>query len=76
MVDVGDSKSPAGDSVPVRVRSPAPNPYNPNQFFLIGEGFGLFLYFDPYESTYFANGVKKLPGSKSKGPRKQKASVK
>ena len=27
MVDVVDSKSTAGDSVPVRVRSPAPSPF-------------------------------------------------
>ena len=29
----------ASDGVPVRVRSPAPNKYNPNQLFPIGDGF-------------------------------------
>ena len=37
------SKSAASDGVPVRVRSPAPNKYNPNQIFRIGKGFGLFF---------------------------------
>ena len=45
LVDVVDSKSTAGNSVPVRVRPPAPNQYNPN-LFPIGNGFGLFVFFD------------------------------
>ena len=38
MVDVVDSKSTAGDSVPVRVRPPAPNKYNPNRISPLGMG--------------------------------------
>ena len=72
MVDVTDSKSTAGDSVPVRVRPPAPNQYNPN-LFPIGDGFGLLLFFDRYEATYFRNGVKRKPTSKPRGPGQKKA---
>ena len=67
------SKSAASDGVPVRVRSPAPNKYNPNQIFRIGNGFGLFVYFTRYEQEYFPNGAPILPGSKPRGPRKKKA---
>lgn len=58
----------------VRVRLPprAPNQYNPNPF-PIGDGFGLLLFFDRYESTYFRNGVRRRPTSKPRGPRKKKA---
>ena len=52
--------------------SPAPNQYNPNQFFPVGDGFGLFVYFERYENTYFPNGVIKRPESKPRGPRKRK----
>ena len=38
MVDVVDSKSTAGDSVPVRVRSPAPKILN-------AKAFGIFTFF-------------------------------
>ena len=48
-VDLGSS----GIAVQVRVLSPAPNQYNPNQFFPVGDGFGLFVYFERYENTYF-----------------------
>ena len=72
MVDVVDSKSTASDGVPVRVRSPAPNQYNPNQIFLAGDGFGLFVFFSKFEETYFRNGVIKRPESKPRGPRKKK----
>ena len=41
------------------------NQYNPN-LFPIGDGFGLFVFFDRYESTYFHNGVQRRPNSKSK----------
>jgi len=32
----------------------------------------LFVFFDRYESTYFRNGVKRRPTSKSRGPRKKR----
>ena len=72
MVDTRDLKSLVGNNVPVRVRSPAPNQYNPNQIFLIGDGFGLFVFFEKFEDTYFRNGVVKRPESKPRGPRKPK----
>ena len=72
MVDVVDSKSTASDGVPVRVRSPAPDKDNPNQIFLVGDGFGLFVYFEKFEDTHFRNGVVKRPESKPRGPRKPK----
>lgn len=57
--------------VQVQVLLSAPNQYNPN-LFPIGDGFGLFVFFDRYESTYFRNGVKRRPTSKPRGPRKKK----
>ena len=51
---------------------PAPNQYNPNQIFLIGDGFGLFVFFEKFEDTHFRNGVAKRPESKPRGPRKPK----
>ena len=74
MVDVADSKSAGGDTVWVRVPPPAPNQYNPN-LFPIGDGFGLFVFFDRYETAYFRNGVKRKPTSKPRGPRKKKKSI-
>lgn len=56
----------------VQVLLPAPNENNPNQIFPVGDGFGLFVCFDRYESTYFPNGVIKRPESKPRGPRKKK----
>ena len=58
----------------VRVPPPAPNQYNPN-LFPIGDGFGLFVFFDRYETTYFRNGVKRKPTSKPRGPRKKRAAI-
>ena len=72
MVDTRDLKSLVGNNVPVRVRSSAPNQYNPNQIFLIGDGFGLFVFFEKFEDTHFRNGVVKRPESKPRGPRKPK----
>ncbi len=59
-------------SVQVQVLSGAPNQYNPNQIFLIGDGFGLFVFFEKFEDTHFRNGVVKRPESKPRGPRKPK----
>ena len=72
MADVTDSKSVVGDNVCVRVPLPAPNQYNPNQIFLIGDGFGLFVFVGKFEDTHFRNGVVKRPESKPRGPRKPK----
>ena len=48
-----------------------PNQHNPNPF-PIGDGFGLLLFFDRYESAYFRNGVQRKPTSKPRGARKKK----
>ena len=71
LADVTDSKSVVGDNVWVRVPLPAPNQYNPN-LFPIGDGFGLFVFFEKFEDTHFRNGVVKRPESKPRGPRKPK----
>ncbi len=72
MVDIADLKSAEGDFVPVRVRLAAPNQYNPNQVFPVGDGFGFIVFFDGFEKTHFRNGVIKRPESKPRGPRKKK----
>ena len=71
-VDTRDLKSLAVKSVPVRSRSPAPNQYNPNQIFPVGDGFGFIVFFSKFEDTHFRNGVMKRPESKPRGPRKKK----
>lgn len=58
----------------VQVLLPAPNENNPN-LTPIGDGFGLFFYFDRYENTYFPNGVIKLPESKPRGPEIRKSAI-
>ena len=72
MVDEEDSKSFGRDTVWVRVPPPAPNQYNPNQIFPVGDGFGFIVFFEKFEDTYFRNGVIKRPESKPRGPRKKK----
>ena len=67
-----NSKSSGSNTVRVRPPPPAPNQYNPNQIFLIGDGFGLFVFFEKFEDTHFRNGVVKRPESKPRGPRKPK----
>ena len=67
-VDLGSTAK----SVQVRVLLPAPNQYNPNQIFPVGDGFGLFVFFGKFEETHFRNGVIKRPESKPRGPRKKK----
>ena len=59
LADALDSGSSESNFIRVQVPSAAPNQYNPNQFFPVGDGFGLFIYFDRYETTYFRNGVKR-----------------
>ena len=59
MADATDSKSVGSDTVSVQVRPPAPDNDNPNQIFLIGDGFGLLMYFDKFEDLYFKNGKEK-----------------
>ena len=72
LVDMRDLGSRAF-SVWVRVPSGAPKQYNPNQVFPVGDGFGLFVYFEKFEDTHFRNGVLKRPTSKPRGPRKKKS---
>ena len=72
LADVPDSKSGGSDTVRVRPPLPAPNRYNPNRIFLIGDGFGLFVFFGKFEDTHFGNGAVKRPESKFKGPREPK----
>ena len=74
LVDVADSKSADGNIMWVRVPPPAPKQYNPNQIFPVGDGFGLFVYFEKFEDTHFKNGIIKRPNSKPRGPRKKKQS--
>ena len=78
LADVMDSKSIVGNNVPVRVRPPAPNQYNPNQsrqIIPVGDGFGLLLFFDKFECPHFPNGVIKRSESKPKGPRKEERTI-
>ena len=73
LADALDSGSSEVTLIQVQVLLSAPNQYNPNQFFPVGDGFGLFVYFKRYENTYFPNGVIKRPESKPRGSRKKKA---
>ncbi len=72
LADALDSGSSEGSFMQVQVLLSAPNKYNPNQIFLIGDGFGLFVFFEKFEDTHFRNGVVKRPESKPRGPRKPK----
>ena len=74
LADEVDSKSIGSDTVRVRPPLPAPKQYNPNQIFPVGDGFGLFVYFEKFEDTHFKNGIIKRPDSKPRGPRKKKQS--
>ncbi len=51
----------------VQVQLGEPNKHNPNQIFLIGDGFGLFVYFG--DDTHFKNGK---PIQANSRPRKNK----
>ena len=74
MMELADMRDLGSRAYGVQVRPllPAPNKYNPNQIFLIGDGFGLFVFFEKFEDTHFRNGVVKRPESKPRGPRKPK----
>ena len=72
LADALDSGSSEGSFMQVQVLLSAPEQYNPNQIFLIGDGFGLFVFFEKFEDTHFRNGVVKRPESKPRGPRKTK----
>ena len=72
LADALDSGSSEGSFMQVQVLLSAPKQYNPNQIFLIGDGFGLFVFFEKFEDTHFRNGVVKRPESKPRGPRKPK----
>ena len=74
LADALDSGSSGGNFVKVQVLLPAPKQYNPNQIFPVGDGFGLFVYFEKFEDTHFKNGIIKRPDSKPRGPRKKKQS--
>ena len=70
LADAYGSGPYGGNFMQVQVLFPAPNQYNPNQIFLIGDGFGLFVFFEKFEDTHFRNGVVKRPESKIKVLRK------
>ena len=72
LADALDSGSSEGSFMQVQVLLSAPKQYNPNQIFLIGDEFGLFVFFEKFEDTHFRNGVVKRPESKPRGPRKPK----
>ncbi len=72
LADALDSGSSSSNIVQVRPLLPAPKQYNPNQIFPVGDGFGLFVYFERFEDTHFKNGIIKRPNSKPRGPRKKK----
>ena len=76
LADALDSGSSDFTVIQVQVLLSAPNQYNPNQFFPVGDGFGLFVYFERYENTYFPNGVIKRPESKPRGSRKKRQTSK
>ena len=71
LADALDSGSSGSNTVQVQVLLSAPEQYNPN-LFPIGDGFGLFVFFDRYEATYFRNEMKRKPTSKPRGLRKKK----
>ncbi len=71
LADALDSGSSEVTLIQVQVLLSAPNQYNPN-LFPIGDGFGLLVFFEKFEATYFRNGVVRKPTSKPRGPRKKK----
>ena len=61
LADALDSGSSESNFMQVQVLFPAPNQYNPNQIFQIGNGFGFFLTF---HYDYFENGRRRRASSK------------
>ena len=70
MADALASGASVRKDVGVQVPPSAPYQYNPN-LFPIGDGFGLFVFFERYENTYFRNGLNCIPTHKSNRPRKK-----
>ena len=64
LADAHDSGSCALTSLQVQVLFPAPNQYNPNQLFLVGDGFGLFLFFEKEEKPVRIKGRPGRPRKK------------
>ncbi len=70
--DTRDLKSLALKSVPVQVRSAAPDKHNPNQprqIIPVGDGFGFVLYL---EEEFFTNGRKVKDNSKPRAVRNKR----
>ena len=63
LADALDSGSSESNFMQVQVLFPAPNQYNPNQLFLVGDGFGLFLFFEKEKKPVK---VKRKPGRPKK----------
>ena len=61
LADALDSGSSESNFMQVQVLFPAPNQYNPNQIFQIGNGFGFLLTF---HYDYFENGRRRRASSK------------
>ena len=61
LADARDSKSRVRKDVRVRPPPPAPNAYNPNQIFQIGNGFGFFI---DLRYNFFLNGKEQKSTSK------------
>ena len=58
----------------IQIPPSAPHPYNPN-LFPIGDGFGLLVFSDRFESTHFRNGVQRKPASKPRGSEREASPI-
>ena len=61
LADAHDSGSCVRTYLQVQVLFPAPNQCNPNRFFSIGDGFGLFIIFTPEQIAAVAAGPLDFP---------------
>ena len=68
LADALDSGSSGSNIVGVQVPSAAPKQYDPNQIFVSGDGFGLFVFFEKFEDRHFRSGVAKRPEAKPFSP--------